>query len=79
MLRDYYLDDASIIHVMTRAAHSYRVSLRTSQQTSVSFLFQIVEFCLCVLKMFIYEGYILLRYMISHSLFCKIFIIFTVL
>lgn len=56
MRRDYYLDDASIIHVMTRAEHPYRLALHTSQQTSVSFLFQIVKFCLSVLTMFIHEG-----------------------
>lgn len=52
MLRDYYPDDASVIHVMTRAEHSYRIALYT---TSVSFLFQIVKFCLSILKMFIRE------------------------
>lgn len=32
MLRDYYLDDASVIHVMTRAEHPYRIALHISQQ-----------------------------------------------
>lgn len=53
---DYYLDDASIIHVMTRAQHSYRVALHSFQQTPVSFLFQMVKFCLEVLKRFVGEG-----------------------
>lgn len=55
MLRDCYLADASIIHVMTRAEHSYGISPRTSQQISVSFLFQIVKLCLSIFKMFIHK------------------------
>lgn len=53
---DYYLDDASIIHVITRAQHSYRVAPHSFQQTPSSFLFQMVKFCLEVLKRFISEG-----------------------
>lgn len=53
---DYYLDDASIIHVITRAQHSYRTGQHSFQQTPFSFLFRMVKFCLEVLKRFIGEG-----------------------